>query len=148
MLDKSVIMSRSSRRLSHNREIAYRRERVLSWTAAGRHTRDIAAELNVSEVTIKRDLQFLMEMAKEDIKSYVQDRLLWEYQKSLAVLDEIKRRAFEIADRTPSDRDKVLALHLCAEAVVSKARLLAEGPGLMSMQASYCLLDFFANNWV
>jgi DNA-binding CsgD family transcriptional regulator len=135
MSDKSIRLSRPTRRFSHDSEIAYRRERVLTWTAQGRHTRDIAAELNVNERTIKRDLHFLMDKARDDIKSYMQDKLPWEYQKSLSVLDEIKLRAFNIADKTDiADRDKIPALRLAAETEVSRARLLAECHGVVSMQ--------------
>jgi FixJ family two-component response regulator len=86
-------MSRDTR-FSHYQQIAARRERVLTWTAAGRHTHDVAAELNVNEVIIKRHLRYLMDMAKKDIKSYVEDKLPFEYMKSLATFDNIKKRAF------------------------------------------------------
>ena len=33
-----------------------------------------------------------------------------------------------------NDRDKIMALRLAAEAETSKARLLAEGPGVVSMR--------------
>lgn len=85
-----------TRQFSHHQEIAHRRQLVLTWTAQGKHSRDIANELNLSESTIKRDLSYLMGMAKENIKSYVQDRLPFEYMKSLATLDNIKNRAFDI----------------------------------------------------
>ena len=48
-------------------------------------------------------------MAKEEIKSYVEERMPFEYQKSFSVLDNIKRRGFALADKTENDRDKVIA---------------------------------------
>jgi hypothetical protein len=50
-----------------------------------------------------------MSMAKEEIKSYVEERMPFEYQKSFSVLDKIKRRGFALADKTENDRDKVIA---------------------------------------
>jgi hypothetical protein len=95
----------------------------------------IASELNVNEVTIKRDLQYLMDIARQDIRSYVQDKLPFEYMESLALLDNIKKRAFDMANRQGiGDRDKILALRLAAETEVSKERLLAESPGVLAMQ--------------
>ena len=41
---------------------------------------------------------YLMSMAKEEIKSYVEERMPFEYQKSFSVLDKIKRRGFALAD--------------------------------------------------
>jgi regulatory LuxR family protein len=126
---------RISRQISHDKQVVYRRDQVLEWTAQGKHVREIATALGVSEPTVKRDLNYLMEMAREHIKSYVQDRLPFEYMKSLATLDNIKKRAFEMADKAEvSDRDKIISLRLAAEAETSKARLLAEGPGVLAMQ--------------
>lgn len=92
----------------------------------GRHPSEIAAELGVGESTTRRDISYLMDIARQDIKTYVQEKLPPEYLKSLATSDNIKKRAFEIADI--GDRDKILALRLAAETKVSKVRLLAEGP--------------------
>jgi hypothetical protein len=137
MSHKSVILSHPNNNNnvhSYKQEVAYRRERVFTWIASGKHPREIAAELILNEKTIKRDLHYLMGVAKQEIKSYVEQRLPWEYQKSLAVLDEIKRRAFELADKSEINRDKIMALRLAAEAETSKARLLAEGPGVVALQ--------------
>jgi hypothetical protein len=122
-----------TRRFSHDDQVAWRRQRVLIWTATGKPTYEIANELQVSETTIKRDLSFLQSLAQQEIKDYVQNRLPFEYTKSLAVLDHIKMRAFKIADETRDDRNKITALRLAAETEVSKARLLAEGPGVLSV---------------
>jgi ribosomal protein RSM22 (predicted rRNA methylase) len=53
-----------------------------------------------------------MSMAKEEIKSYVEERMPFEYQKLFSVLDKIKRRGFALADKTENDRDKVIALYI------------------------------------
>lgn len=74
-------------------------------------------------------------MARQDIKSHVEDKLPWEYTKSLVVSDNIKKRAFEMADKADiSDRDRIMALRLATEAETSRARLVAEGPGVLAMQ--------------
>jgi hypothetical protein len=122
-----------TRRWSHDQQIAWRRQRVLTWVATGKQPYEIANELQVSETTIKRDLAFLQSLAQQEIKDYVQNRLPFEYTKSLAVLDHIKMRAFKIADETRDDRNKITALRLAAETEVSKARLLAEGPGVVAL---------------
>jgi thiamine biosynthesis protein ThiC len=50
-------------------------------------------------------------------------------------LGHIKKRAFDMADKDDiSERDRIMALRLAAEAETSKGRLLAEGPGVVAMQ--------------
>lgn len=128
-------MALKTRGFSHHQQIAARRERTLILVSQGRNASEICAELGVGESTTRRDISYLTEMAKTDIKSYVEDRLPWEYTKSLAVLDSIKKEAFQIAHKDYiSDRDRIMALRLAAEVETSKARLLAEGPGVIAMQ--------------
>jgi DNA-binding CsgD family transcriptional regulator len=134
MHDKSVILTRQTRRFSHDQQVAARRERTLVLVSQGRRPSEIAAELGIGESTTRRDLSHIMQMAKEDIKSYTQDRLPYEFQKSLAVLDSIKKEAFAIANKTDiNDKDKILALRLAAETEASRVKLLfsSEGPSVV-----------------
>jgi transcriptional antiterminator len=116
--------------VTKQQQITYRREKVLELSAQGLTQQEIARKLLVSQKTVSNDINWLKNDAIEVIKRS-REYLAFEYTKSLAVLDHIKKRAFEIADKTEEDRNKITALRLAAETEISKARLLAEGPGVL-----------------
>lgn len=118
--------------VTKQQQITYRREKVLELSAQGLTQQEIARKLLVSQKTVSNDINWLKNDAIEVIKRS-REYLAFEYTKSLAVLDHIKKRAFEIADKTEEDRNKITALRLAVETEISKARLLAEGPGVLAV---------------
>ena len=118
--------------VTKQQQITYRREKVLELAAQGLTQQEIARKLLVSQKTVSNDINWLKNDAIEVIKRS-REYLAFEYTKSLAVLDHIKKRAFEIADKTEEDRNKITALRLAVETEISKARLLAEGPGVLAV---------------
>jgi transcriptional antiterminator len=118
--------------VTKQQQITYRREKVLELSAQGLTQQEIARKLLVSQKTVSNDINWLKNDAIEVIKRS-REYLAFEYTKSLAVLDHIKKRAFEIADKTEEDRNKITALRLAAETEISKAHLLAEGPGILAV---------------
>jgi len=129
----SIDMPRT-RRFSHDQQVAWRRQRVLTWIATGKQPYEIANELQVSEMTIKRDLAFLQSLAKQEFKEWVDQKMVWEYTKGLVLLDHIKMQSLKIADESTDDRNKLTALRLAADTEMYKDKLLSGGPTILMAQ--------------
>ena len=62
--------------------------------------------------TISRDLDYLREQSKENIRKYVDERLPIEYEKCLIGLTAIQKEAWNAAEGTEDTREKIQALSL------------------------------------
>jgi hypothetical protein len=91
--------------------------------------------LNVSTKTIKRDIAFLSEQARENLSRHLSDDLPFEYERSISTLDYIKKTAFDIADKQAQsdDRLKLQALKLAADTEGLRFKLLQDGPNILAM---------------
>ena len=69
----------------------WRRSKVLELSSQGRSQPEIARILQISQPTVNRDLQYLRQEAKENIRRYIDEKLPFEYQKCLVGLDAILR---------------------------------------------------------
>ena len=56
-------------------EIQWRRSKVIEMRAKGMSQAEIARELQVSEASIRLDMQYLTSQAKESIKEYITEYL-------------------------------------------------------------------------
>jgi hypothetical protein len=72
-------------------QIDWRRDKVLELAADGYSIREIESILKIPHATIHRDLVLLKEQAKEHIRKYIDERVPFEYQKTLAGLEGIIR---------------------------------------------------------
>jgi ECF sigma factor len=78
----------------------------LDLSSDGYSERRTAQRLKISQSTINRDLAYLREKAKENIRHYIDERLPLEYQKCLIGLNGILSRMSDIMDNADaSDRD-------------------------------------------
>jgi hypothetical protein len=66
----------------------------------------------------------LRQQAKENIKRYIDERLLEEYEKCLVGLNAITREAWNTAHNTEDKREKIQALSLAKECYSMKLDLL------------------------
>ena len=106
-------------------EIGWRRSKVIDMRAKGMSQAEIARELQVSEASISLDMQYLRGQAKESIKEYVTGHLPEQYQICLAALDTIIKRAFEILETSPDNREKLQAMELFKDTHLVKLELLS-----------------------
>ena len=74
--------------------------------------------------TINRDITYLRQQAKENIKRYIDERLPEEYEKCLVGLNAITKEAWETAHNTEDKREKIQALSLAKECYSMKLELL------------------------
>jgi hypothetical protein len=66
--------------------------------------------LQISQPTINRDITYLRQQAKDNIKRYIDERLPEEYEKCLVGLNAITREAWNTAHNTEDKREKIHAL--------------------------------------
>jgi hypothetical protein len=80
--------------------------------------------LQISQPTINRDITYLRQQAKTNIKKYIDERLPEEYEKCLVGLNAITKEAWNTAHNTEDKREKIQALSLAKECYSMKLDLL------------------------
>jgi hypothetical protein len=78
-----------------------------------------------SYLLISASLQYLRSKAKESIKEYVTEHLPEQYQVCLTAVDSIIKRAFDILETSPDNREKLQAMELFKDAHIVKLELLS-----------------------
>jgi hypothetical protein len=63
----------------------------------GLNQTQIASTLKISEFTISKDVQFLKELARNNMKDHLEARLPIEYQNCMAGINQILKTSWEIA---------------------------------------------------
>lgn len=113
-------------RLSTEKErLEWRRNKVLELSSEGRSQPQIANTLRIGLGTVNRDLQYLRQEAKENIKKYIDEKLPLEYQKCLVGLDAILSKTWDIANNSDSlERDRLQAVSIGMQAYAMRIDLL------------------------
>jgi DNA-binding transcriptional regulator LsrR (DeoR family) len=110
---------------SVNSSLEWRRNKVQELASQGYNQSEISRILQISQPTINRDITFLRQQAKDNIKSYIDERLPEEYEKRLVGLTAITKEAWTIASQQTEDkREKIHALSLAKECNLMKLDLL------------------------
>jgi len=86
--------------------IQWRRDKVQELCSQGNNQRDIAKILQVGVGTVNRDIQYLRQQAKYNIRRYIDERLSEEYEKCLVGLTAILREAWNTSQQTEDRRQK------------------------------------------
>jgi hypothetical protein len=86
--------------------------------------REISQVLQVGLATVNRDISYLRNQAKTNIKRYIDARLPEEYKKCLVGLAAITKEAWNSAQSTQDKREKIQALSLAKECYSMKLELL------------------------
>ena len=97
---------------------------VLELLSKGDSQSEIAKILQVDLSIISRDVYFLRQQAKSNIKRYIDERLPEEYEKCLVRLNAITKEAWNTAANTEDKREKIQALSLAKECYSMKLDLL------------------------
>jgi hypothetical protein len=104
--------------------IDWRRSKVQELSSQGHSQREIAQVLQVSNGTVNRDLSYLRQQAKSNIKRYIDERLPEEYEKCPVGLTAIIREAWNTSQHTEDRREKIQALSLAKDCYSMKLDLL------------------------
>src|SRR5690242_19028194 len=59
---------------------------------------EIAQKLGVNQSIVSRDLQFIKQQAKREMEKYLNEGMLFEYLRYIAVSDEVSRKLWEIIE--------------------------------------------------
>jgi predicted transcriptional regulator len=100
------------------------RSKVQELSSQGHSQREIAQILHVSNGTVNRDLSYLRQQSKSNIKKYIDERLPEEYEKCLVGLTAILREAWNTSQQAEDRREKIQALSLAKECYSMKLDLL------------------------
>src|SRR5918911_5536071 len=110
--------------MSTKMQVDWRRAKVLELLSKGDSQSEIAKVLQVDLSIISRDVYFLRQQAKHNIKRYIDERLPEEYEKCLVGLTAITKEAWNTASNTEDKREKIQALSLAKECYSMKLDLL------------------------
>ena len=105
-------------------QVEWRRTKVLELLSKGNSQSEIAKVLQVDLSIISRDVYYLRQQAKSNIKKYIDERLPEEYEKCLVGLTAILREAWTTSQQTEDRREKIQALSLAKECYSMKLDLL------------------------
>jgi predicted transcriptional regulator len=107
-----------------NNSVEWRRNKVQELASQGYNQSEISRILQISQPTINRDITYLRQQAKSNIKRYIDERLPEEYEKCLVGLNAITKEAWNTAYNTEDKREKIQALSLAKECYSMKMDLL------------------------
>jgi len=95
--------------------VEWRRSKVQELSSQGYNQSEISRILQISQPTINRDLAYLRQQAKNNIKKYIDERLPEEYEKCMVGLNAITKEAWNTAQNSGDKREKMQALALAKE---------------------------------
>ena len=105
-------------------QLQWRRDKVQELCSKGYSQREISQILQVGLATVNRDISYLRNQAKTNIKKYIDEQLPEEYEKCLVGLTAITKEAWNTAANTEDKREKIQALSLAKECYSMKLDLL------------------------
>jgi IS30 family transposase len=120
----SLLIEHKQKQGKEGSRIDWRRSKVQELSSQGHSQREIAQVLQVSNGTVNRDLSYLRQQAKSNIRKYIDERLPEEYEKCLVGLTAILREAWNTSQQTEDRREKIQALSLAKECYSMKLELL------------------------
>ena len=80
--------------------LQWRRNKVLELSSQGHSQPEIASILQVGLGTVGRDILFLREQARDNLKTHINDKLPEEYQNCMAGLKQVLKLSWEIAGKS------------------------------------------------
>ena len=92
--------------------IEWRRSKILELSSQGNNQSEISRILQISQPTINRDIAYLRQQAKTNIRKYIDERLPEEYEKCMVGLNAITREAWNTAQCTETKEKRYRHYHL------------------------------------
>ena len=97
-------------------QVEWRRAKVMELLSKGESNQsEIARILQVDKSIVCRNIAYLRQQSRTNIKKYIDERLQEEYEKCLVGLNAITREAWNTAHNTEDKREKIQALSLAKE---------------------------------
>jgi hypothetical protein len=105
--------------------IEWRRAKVMELLSEGESNQsEIARILQIDKSIVCRDIAYLRQQAKTNIKKYIDERLPEEYEKSFSGINSILKEAWNTSQQAQDKREKIQALSLAKECYSMKLDLL------------------------
>ena len=104
---------------NQEQQLEWRRDKVQELCSKGYSQREISQVLQVGLATVNRDISYLRNRAKNNIKRYIDERLPEEYEKCLVGLTAITKEAWNTSQQAEDKREKIQALSLVKEKLFS-----------------------------
>ena len=123
-IESNLFFAKENLSTKLERQIQWRRSKVSELDSQGHSQPDMASILQVSIGTVNRDLSYLRQQAKSNIKRYIDERLPEEYEKCLVGLTAILREAWSTSQQAEDRREKIQALSLAKDCYLMKLDLL------------------------
>ena len=120
----SSAMEQQQDQHQEQQQIQWRRDKVQELCSKGYSQREISQILQVGLATVNRDISYLRNQARDNIKRYIDERLPEEYEKCLVGLNAITKEAWNTSQQTEDSREKIQALSLAKECYSMKLDLL------------------------
>ena len=114
----------NQQQLQQQPQVQWRRDKVQELCSKGYSQREISQTLQVGLATVNRDISYLKQQSKHNIKRYIDERLPEEYEKCLVGLNAITKEAWNTSANTDDKREKLQALALAKECYSMKLDLL------------------------
>ena len=83
-----------------DKQIQWRRAKVLELASQGNSQSDIAKTLHVGEATVSRDISSLRQQAQINLKTHINDKLPEEYQNCLVGINQVLKICWEIVNKS------------------------------------------------
>src|ERR671931_655127 len=120
----SSVMEQQNQEHHQQQQVEWRRHKVQELCSKGYSQREISQVLQVGLATVNRDISYLRNEAKANIKKYIDERLPEEYEKCLVGLNAITKEAWTTSYQTHDKREKIQALSLAKDCYSMKLELL------------------------
>ena len=89
-----------------DKQIQWRRAKVLELSSQGNTQSDIAKTLHVGEATVSRDISSLRQQAQLNLKSHINDKLPEEYQNCMVGINQVLKICWEIVNKSRNVNDE------------------------------------------
>jgi hypothetical protein len=100
-----IIKSKRRYYIIRRRQIEWRRAKVLELSSQGHSQREIADTIHVGIATINRDMAYLRNVAQENLRTHVQDKLPEEYQNCMTGINQVLKICWDIVNRSRNAND-------------------------------------------
>ena len=78
--------------------VDWRRNKVQQLLVRGYSQWDVAEELQIDQLTVSRDIQYLRHQAQENLQNHIQQKLPEEYQRCLTRMNQVLKSCWQIAN--------------------------------------------------
>ena len=117
-------------------ELDWRRNMVLELSSQGYTDREIASKLQISHITVHRDLVRLRKLAQDNLQKHIHETVPEEYQKCMVDTKSILKKTMQIAETVTDPRIKLQA-HAVAEDCYKYILEMSTNAGIVSDALKY-----------